>query len=65
MQYYEVFGQISVRAELEGAQNDVTLSISSSDLSRPLSLDSLILHPCVQVHVATASASGFNLLLLM
>lgn len=60
--HYEIFGQIFVKAELEGTQNEVTLSLSSSNATRSLSLDSVLVHPCVQMHGAGASTTVANLL---
>lgn len=44
-----------MKADLEGPVNDVTLSVTTDKSS---SLDSVILHPCVQMHGATVSTSG-------
>ncbi|XP_054712757.1 AP-5 complex subunit mu-1-like isoform X2 [Uloborus diversus] len=54
----KIFGQVSVKAELEGI-NEVSLGVSSLDNSQPLILDSVLVHPCVQILSGlTSSASG-------
>lgn len=44
----DVYGTIYVKAEVEGRENDISISLSHSDPSKKLSLDSFIIHPCVQ-----------------
>ncbi|GFU75085.1 AP-5 complex subunit mu-1 [Trichonephila clavipes] len=56
--HLETFGQISVKADVEGTLNDVTISLLSTDVGHPLSLDSVIIHPCVNVHGPSTISSG-------
>lgn len=51
---YDLYGSISCKAELEGAQPDITLSVSHTPDGNNLPLDHLIIHPCVQSADATA-----------
>ncbi|GIY94105.1 AP-5 complex subunit mu-1 [Caerostris extrusa] len=56
--HLETFGQISVKADIEGTPNDVTVSLLSTDSSQPLSLDSVVIHPCVTVHGIASLGPG-------
>ncbi|KFM57535.1 MHD domain-containing death-inducing protein, partial [Stegodyphus mimosarum] len=56
--HFEIFGQVMVKADLEGALNTVSISVSSSDPARPLLLDSLVIHPCVEVHCDPSSPAS-------
>ncbi|CAL1295871.1 unnamed protein product [Larinioides sclopetarius] len=56
--HFETFGQISVKADVEGSLNDVTVSLLSTESGQPLSLDSVVIHPCVNVHGPSSIGSG-------
>ncbi|XP_076314327.1 AP-5 complex subunit mu-1-like isoform X2 [Tachypleus tridentatus] len=47
----EVFGNVIVKAMMEGVETDVILSLSHVQPGHQLQLESLILHPCVQASV--------------
>lgn len=57
----EVYGQVTVRAELEDTVKEVSILISHTDSSYPITLDSIVVHPFVQVHSVPA-ISGTSLL---
>ncbi|XP_042907095.1 AP-5 complex subunit mu-1 isoform X2 [Parasteatoda tepidariorum] len=52
--HFQTFGQVYVKADLEGGNNDVSLSLGTVDPQQPLSLHSLIIHPCVTLSGASS-----------
>ncbi|KAG8181487.1 hypothetical protein JTE90_016574 [Oedothorax gibbosus] len=58
--HFETFGQVSVKADLEGGLNEVGISVISTDVGHPLMLDSIVIHPCVNIQSGLPNLpSGF------
>ncbi|XP_022252660.1 AP-5 complex subunit mu-1-like isoform X2 [Limulus polyphemus] len=56
----EVFGNVIVKAMMEGVETDVILPLSHAQPGHQLQLESLTLHPCVQASVLDLDTSSLE-----